>query len=63
MRKLLAAVAISALALTSAVPMAQAAQSAVGVHKVEKQNVHKVATKKKAKTTKSSKKKAPMKSS
>jgi len=68
MRKLLAAVAVSALALTSAVPMAQAAPSTAGIHQVKHQNVHKVATKKKttkAKSTKSSsaKKKTPSKSS
>ena len=63
MRTLLAAVAISALALTSAAPTVQAAERTAGIHKAESQNVHQVATKKKAKTTKSSKKKTPMKTS
>ena len=67
MKKLLAAVAVSAFALTSAVPMALAAPSTVGVHQAKHQNVHKVATKKKkatkTKSTKSTKKKSPTKSS
>ncbi|MBI3517604.1 MAG: hypothetical protein HY060_26525 [Proteobacteria bacterium] len=52
MKKLLAAVAISALALTSVVPMVQAAERTAGIHKAEKPGVHKVAAKKKAKSTK-----------
>lgn len=71
MKKLLAAVAVSALALTSAVPMAQAAPNTAGVHQAKQNGIHKVATAKKkpvkkpAKTTKSSgaKKKTPTKSS
>ncbi|MEJ0070791.1 MAG: hypothetical protein WDO24_20970 [Pseudomonadota bacterium] len=56
MKKLFAAVAISALALTSVVPMVQAAESTTQIHKVANPQVHKVATKKKAKS-KSTKKK------
>jgi hypothetical protein len=63
MRALLAAVAISALALTSAAPMVQAAERTAGIHKVENQSLHQVAQKKKAKSTKSTKKKAPVKTS
>lgn len=55
MKKLFAAVAISAFALTSAAPMVQAAQPSAGLYKAENANLHDVATKKKQK--KSSKKK------
>ena len=56
MKKLLAAVAVSAFALTSAVPMAQAApRTTTGLHQAEMQNVHQVATQKKS-TKKSTKK-------
>ena len=61
MKKLLAAVAISAFALTSAAPMVQAAQP-TGVHKAQSHNVHKVAQKKKAKAS-GKKKKTPTKTS
>jgi hypothetical protein len=63
MRKLFAAVAISALALTSAAPMVQAAERIGGVYKAENPSLHQVAQKKKAKSTKGSKRKAPMKTS
>ena len=63
MKKLLAAVAISALALTTVVPTVQAAERTTGIHKVAPKNVHKAAAKKKTKTTKSSKKKTPTKTS
>jgi hypothetical protein len=49
MKKLFAAVAISAFALTSAAPMVQAAPMAAGLYKAENANLHDVATKKKAK--------------
>ena len=67
MKKLLAAVALSAFALTSVAPMAQAAPRTTGLHQAEMQNVHKVASKKSTKkptkkVTKASKKK-PAKSS
>ena len=55
MKKLLAAVAISALALTSAAPMVQAAERTTGLTKVENQSIHQVATQKKS-TKKSTKK-------
>ena len=59
MKRLFAAVAISAFALTSIVPMAQAAvRSAPTQQVVAQKHVHQVAQKKKAKTTKSGKKKA-----
>ena len=59
MKKLLAAVAVSALALTSVAPVVQAAERTTGLYKAEMQNVHKVATPKKKPAKKvASKKKA-----
>ncbi len=57
MKKLLAAVAISALALTSAAPTVQAAERAAGVYKAENSGVHQIAQKKKAKSTRPTSKK------
>ena len=62
MKKLLAAVAISALALTSATPMVQAAERSAGVHKAQSHGVHKVAQKKKTKSS-GKKKRTPVKTS
>ena len=59
MKKLLAAVAISAFALASAAPMVQAAQP-TGVHKAQSHNVHKVAQKKKTPTKTSQAATAPI---
>jgi hypothetical protein len=61
MKKLFAAVAIAAFALTSAAPMVQAAPMAAGLYNAENANLHEVAAKKKAK--KSSKKKVSKASS
>ena len=49
MRKLLAAIAVAAFALTSAAPLVQAAEMTTTMHKPAKAHVHKVAQKKKAK--------------
>ena len=49
MKKLLAAVAISALALTSVAPVVQAAERTAGLYKAESAGVHQVAAKKKSK--------------
>ncbi len=56
MKKLFAAVAIAAFALTSAVPVVQAAPLSAGT-KVENASLHQVAAKKKASTKKPAKKK------
>jgi uncharacterized low-complexity protein len=58
MKKLFAAVAISAFALTSIAPVVQAAERSAPTQVTAQKHVHQVAQKKKAKTTKSSKKKA-----
>jgi hypothetical protein len=57
MKKLFAAVAIAAFALTSAVPAVQAAERSTGLTKVENATLHQVATKKKTSTKKPAKKK------
>ncbi len=62
MKKLLAAVAISALALTSIAPVVQAAERSAGIHKAQNHGVHKVAQKKKAKSS-AKKKRSPVKTS
>jgi hypothetical protein len=58
MKKLIAAVAISAFALISVAPAVQATETTTTqIHKPAKPHVHKVVQKKKAKGTKSTKKK------
>ncbi len=57
MKKLFAAVAISAFALTSAVPAVQAAERSTGLYQADNANLHQVAAKKKTTTKKSAKKK------
>jgi hypothetical protein len=56
MKKLFAAVAIAAFALTSAAPMVQAAPMSAGLYNAENANLHEVAAKKKAKKSSSKKK-------
>jgi len=57
MKKLFAVVAVAALALTSAVPVVQAAPTTTSIHKTAKPHVHKVTTKKKTTKPTNSKKK------